>query len=349
MSRVREICPILCLLIVGTAHAEVGTGYVGSQEDPRTHDIPPVTKDWQDGVVLDPKTGDYTVTYKENGAFHEVIFYPRTKVDPILKSTFRYAHGEVSIAYRYSLKSGTKSRQNIEAMRTEITSVNGGSLASPSNWRGSAVNNYQSTGLPIRLNWTYWSRNRLDGLPPGKKINGFSLESSDLPGVAMMRIEGGAERTTWLGGPPDIDTPVGTQFNQIKFHDYVPSIAVIPRIRVGNPFESGATLDALRAHIIGDIVGMKAIDATFASQLDRLIQAAANAVHLNNSKAAGDNIKDARQLLKKEYADVDKEDDDDFDKDDDKSSKGKSGLIDKLAARVIDFDLKYVEKRLKQD
>ena len=54
-------------------------------------------------------------------------------------------------------------------------------------------------------------------------------------------------------------------------------------------------------------------------------------------------------MLKREYADVD-QDDEDWDKDDDKGKeKDKSRLIDKLAAKVLDFDLKYIQKRLGDD
>jgi hypothetical protein len=57
-------------------------------------------------------------------------------------------------------------------------------------------------------------------------------------------------------------------------------------------------------------------------------------------------IKELRKLLKQEHADVDKDDEgDDFE--DDKEKKP-AGRIDRLATRVLDFDLKYVEKRLEE-
>ena len=92
---------------------------------------------------------------------------------------------------------------------------------------------------------------------------------------------------------------------------------------------------------------MKLIDPTFASQLDRLFQTAIAAAKGGNTVALKGNLKDLRQMLKREHADVDKEDED-WDKEDDGKGKekDKSRQIDKLAAKVLDFDLKYIQKRL---
>ncbi len=95
---------------------------------------------------------------------------------------------------------------------------------------------------------------------------------------------------------------------------------------------------------------MALIDPALAAQLDRLIQAAANSVRLNNPQAAREQINGALKLLRKEHEDMDKDDGDRDEGKDDKDrddKKSKSVLIDRLAARVLDFDLRYVERRLK--
>lgn len=46
----------------------------------------------QEGVFLDPATGDYTIRYRGYGdALGDATFYPHTKIDPIVKSKIRQA------------------------------------------------------------------------------------------------------------------------------------------------------------------------------------------------------------------------------------------------------------------
>jgi hypothetical protein len=299
-------------------------------------------KDWQEGVAQDPKTGDYIVTYKQDGVFYEVTFYPRTKIDPALKSKVNLATGGYSVAYEYKLKSGTESRQNIHALRTEITSATAGSLVDPEGWRGAAVTNFQSTGLPVRLNWA----NRGSGLAPGKSENGFRLESLDLPGIATMRVEGDVPTTTWIGNAPEIDTPVGEKLSRLKRGDFVPRLAAIPRISNPAPFNAAVVLWGIQKHVKDDMVSMQLIDPTLLALIDRGLTQAIAAAQGGNTPSLLHEIKNLRQLLKQEHADVDK-DDDSWDGDD--REKKINPRIDKLAARVLDFNLKYVEKRVKGD
>jgi len=76
-----------------------------------------------------------------------------------------------------------------------------------------------------------------------------------------------------------------------------------------------------------------------------LFLAAIDAARRNNITGLRNNLKDIRHALKKEHEDADK--DEENDGDDDK--KAKSGTIDKLAAKVLDFDVKYVLKRIGDD
>lgn len=325
---------------IGNAQAEMATGFIGSQMDPQTHQFPTVYKDWREGVILNPQTGDYTVTYKQDDMFYEVVFVPATKINPVLKSKFKMTKDGSVTSYNYSLKNETKSVQPIHALRTEITNINANSLMSPEGWRGNVVPNLQRTGLPVRLNWSYLANQVAGGLPPGKKQNGFRLDSNDLPGITIMRIEGAAPTTLWLGSVPDVDTPVGAQILQLTSNNYVPRPVAVPLIPVSNPFDAAAVLTSLQKHVNQDMVSMNLIDPAFASQLDRLFQTAIAAAKGGNTVALKGNLKDLRQMLKREHADVDKEDDAKG------KEKDKSQLIDKLAAKVLDFDLKYILKRL---
>jgi hypothetical protein len=199
--------------------------------------------------------------------------------------------------------------------------------------------------------WTYTGKDVLSGQPsglmPGRYLKGIALHSPDLPGVTMMQMRGEAAIPTWVGGPPEIDTPVGKQLSQIKAGNFIARSVAAPKIPNPTPFNSVVVLESIRNHLATDLQSLNLVDAVFASQLDLPLGAALEAAKIGNTKSVKDNLKDFRKLLKLEHDDVDRDDDKDFDSDEDeKTNQGKPRLIDKLAARVLDFDAKYVLKRL---
>jgi len=74
-----------------------------------------------EGVVLDPNTGNYLITYygagapgdKKNKILRKVIFVPATKIEPIVQSAFKN-RGDGEIAYTYRVTNGIKSRQPLD-------------------------------------------------------------------------------------------------------------------------------------------------------------------------------------------------------------------------------------------
>ena len=72
--------------------------------------------------------------------------------------------------------------------------------------------------------------------------------------------------------------------------------------------------------------------------------AAANAYRLNNTKAGKENIDAVRKLLAHEHYYLDHDDEDNEDTPEHKAATRLT--IDRLAARVLDFDLRYVLKRM---
>src|SRR6266851_5733470 len=85
--RVTALVSAVLLCSSWTARAEMGTGTV---QDPVTYQyLDGVTKDWQEGIVLDPNTGNYLITYKiDDGIFASIAFEPATKIAPILSWKF---------------------------------------------------------------------------------------------------------------------------------------------------------------------------------------------------------------------------------------------------------------------
>lgn len=325
--------------------AEMGKGTV---QDPVTREyVDGVYKDWQEGIVLDHQTGNHIITYKDGyGFYNSVIFESATKIEPFLKSKFNHHNSTNIIIYKYRLKNGTKSKQNINMLLTHISNINPNSPTGPKGWDGRAIPTL--TDSTLRLSWTYDGEEHLGGLAPSRSIGEFKVESSDLPGISVMEITGAAKATTWLGHTPSFDTPVGKQLWELKTNNFIPRLAAVPLIPVSNPFDVAAVLISVQKHVNQDLVNMKLIDPAFASQLDRLFQTAIAAAKGGNTVALKGNLKDLRHMLKREHTDVDR-DDEDWDKDDNSKGKemDKSRLIDKLAAKVLDFDLRYVEKRLK--
>lgn len=336
---------LLLLIVVSapTSLAEVGVGVI---ENPVTREYTEeVYKDWQEGVVLNPQTGDYIITYKTfEGSFSEVVFEPATKINPILKSKFTQAGKGNWISYEYNIENGADAKQPIQMLITTVTNLNPGSPMGPSDWWATVVPTLKS--FDLRLSWSKkLLGEKVYGIAPGKSLGGFKLESNDLPGVTIVEIRGYSVETTWLGHVPEIDTPVGKKVSDLQYNNFITRFAAAPKIRVPDPFDTAVVLVGVQKHIKQDLLSMQLIDPVFATQLDSILQAAIDAAKLSATKAVRDHLKDLRKLLKKEHADVDKEDDE-VESDPEKVKSGQVP-IDKLAAKVLDFDFKYVEKRLK--
>jgi len=306
----------------------------------------------EDSIIVDAN-GDYIITYRSNmvaGGIARVVWVPSTKIDPLVMWNIGLSdsHPE-ELAYRYTFKNGKTSRQDLEGGRLVVSHLIPSSQIIPAGWQGT-VSNSLGGNPGFVVGWSFGGA-KMGGVKPGARQGGFGLKSNHLPGIGLFEFWGSAPAgQSFPDEGPDELSPIRTQFVDLSVKDFISRNTAVPRISVSNPFNAAVALDNLRAHITGDIVGIKLIDPIFASQLDRLIQAAANSVRLNNPQAAREQIKDALKLLRKEHEDMDKDDGDRDEGKDDKDrddKKSKSALIDRLAARVLDFDLRYVERRLK--
>jgi len=95
-------------------------------------------------------------------------------------------------------------------------------------------------------------------------------------------------------------------------------------------------------------------DSAFATQLDGHIQSAADAYRNNQPEAARDHIEILFDMIRREHKGLDHEEDEESEdkrgeKDGDRKASTQRALIDRLAARVLDFDLKYVLKRTRKE
>lgn len=110
------------------------------------------------------------------------------------------------------------------------------------------------------------------------------------------------------------------------------------------PYDPAAVLTALRNHVKGGMIDLEQIDPAFANELLPWFDAATEAANRGNTKALRHGLKELRTRVVSSHKGFD-EDTDTFD---DSDWDGKRRLT-KLAASVLHFDLKYVEKRINKD
>ena len=333
-----------------------------------------------EGIEFDPVSGNYAITYWEEisdsagndlSGLSKATFEPATKIDPAVRSLFKL-NQNWQLTYRYRLSNGYKSKQmlvrfifepvsDITANRPLSNSMDSSfrgkqevfedmtagieSLSTPPGWDGAAVASEEGG---VKISWIY-AQNNYDvtkGLKPGASQNGFGFISQDLPGIGMAKLQGNVKvyGLKFSGEGLDPTSDIGMQALQLEKNNFVPRNAAVPTIPVPDPFDAAVLLERIQTHM-HTWINKQLLDASFSSQLDRNFQSAISAYRLNQPEVGKKEIKTMRKMLKNEHADADKEDDDDRGAkgDDDKT---KSVLIDKLAARVLDFDLKYVIKRM---
>ena len=308
----------------------------------------PCTAAEQEGIARDIRTGDFVVTYKGvddqgNEVFQQVIFVPGTKIEPSLKSKFSFDRND-RIQYRYKLTNRSTSLQNIDLILITASSAVSDSLAIPEKWNGTISINIEGGGN--RVAWAHWKRgDDYAGLAAGRSESGFGYMSIDLPGVGVVQLSGATPVFGFPDEGPDPESEVGKQLNQLETNDFVPRLAAIPRIPNPAPFNAVVVLGGIQKHVQEEMAAMQLIDPVLLGLIDRGLTQAIAAAQIGNTSSLLHEIKNLRKLLKQEHADVDQ----DNDGDDDDEEKQPKPRIAKLAAKVLDFDLKYIEKRTKGD
>lgn len=173
------------------------------------------------------------------------------------------------------------------------------------------------------------------------------MRSTELPGVIAARLEGNVgwgDKFSPLG-EATTDSGIYEQMEQYEQNNYVPINVAAPLVIVPAPFDAAVLLDRIRTEMLA-WPGKQLLDSAYAAKLDGLLSSAANAYRLNQPNAGREHIHTLRKLLAKEHHHVDRDDGDDEDTEEHKIKTRHS--IDRLAARVLDFDLRYVLKRTEQ-
>ncbi len=318
-----------------------------------------------ESIVLDSKTGDYQVTYlgddlsgnKKGKVQRQIVYVPPTKIEPAVLSAFDLK--EADIAYSFHLKNASSSRQSLASFSVfpvsdivseaplkkrgqgrdleaieKMDEVGSAALTTPQSWTG-LVWSHNAGGLQIV--WRYYFANK--GLKPGANQDGFGFSSKDIPGIGIAQFRG----RTPVFIPVDRG-PTGkikSQLRDLKQKSFVSRVVAVPAIAVPEPFDAAQLLERIRSHV-GTWPGNKLLDPAFAAKLDRHLIAAANAYQRNQPKAGMSNIESLRKLLEHEHGNLEG----DVENTEDKAEHKTVTTIDRLAARVLDFDLRYVLKRM---
>ena len=324
-----------------------------------------------ESIVLDPVTGNYTLTYSDtqddgSKTLSHATFCPSTKIAPSLDSKFHLGEAG-AVNYSYSVSSGTQSRQILTAFRFNLAGKVVGSQDLPTNIQAaseaqvSAVFEANKLALITPVGWegfisTYeggasisWDTNSTAGIPPKGHLKGFGFSSQSLPGLGAAQFKGACRFVNGYGGEgPNPDSDISKQIQVLDQNNFVRRNAAVPTIAVPDPFDAAVTLERIQTQM-HTWIAMQLLDATFSSQLDRYFQSAISAYRLNQPKVGKQQIEAMRALIKKEQPDLGRDEEHESDKNQEKNDDRKSALIDKLAARILDFDLKYVTKHIDSD
>lgn len=322
-----------------------------------------------ESIVLDPVTGNYKLTYldeQEDGSktLAHATYFPATKIVPAISSKF-HSDATGTITYSYSVSSRAQSQQLLDTISFNLSNKITGSqdlpsnidttpseqiaavfvankvaLTTPSGWDG-FISTYQG-GTSI----TWDTINSNGGIPPNGQVNGFGFSSQSLPGVGIARFEGKRDGRNGYGGEgPNPDSDISKQIQALYKNDFVSRNAAVPLISVPTPFDAATLLERIQTHV-HSWIGMKLLDPEFSRQLDTSFKGAIDAYRSNQPKAAKPHIKTIQALLKKAYPDLDNEDIVGEETGNNKGAQFKNGMIARLAARVLDFDLRYVLKQV---
>ena len=323
-------------------------------------------------VVRDPNTGDYTAYYLDDEADGvEMIESPlitATKIDPRVRSVFTLIQN-LNVRYVYKISNGHAAKlpisdisfvglpANVAISNSIVASGNGNAdrieffesaLSVPNkNWYGSGAR----LSKELNIGWHYNNEtfNTSLGIQPGETLSGFGIISTDLPGVLGAHLIGNTKfhQFDFSGeGPDPSKTDIARQMQVIEQNDFVLRNIAAPLVIVPNPYDAAIVLDRIRTHV-ATWLGKQLLDPAYAAQLDRYIGSAADAYRRNEPKAGREQIEALRKMLDHEHKYLDH---DDEDNDDTPEHKAATRLtIDRLAARVLDFDLRYVLKRMEKE
>ena len=192
-----------------------------------------------------------------------------------------------------------------------------------------------------------------NGIPPGHKQDGFVVYRPELPGVARAKLTGATDEPWGLDGLPE--TPFWTaKVEEIQDRDYVLVPVLAPVISIPEPYSGAELARRIRSHV-QTWVKYGHVNADVLVRLNRQFDVLIPALELNNKQGARAAVQAIRKELADRHPGLDdariEEDDDSFDAPALARSLGREVVaaaspVDRVAARALAFDLRYLLKRL---
>lgn len=320
-----------------------------------------------ESIVRDAN-GDYLITYWNGAKMKQTKFVPATKIEPTVISALKLADAWL-ITYRYTIYNGVNAKQPITQIMiggisniyrsqplvpfSSVTDMNSAlsafqssqaPMVQPNLWNGLALPDPENNSL-VQSSWDFSTEMHPHeiriGIPHGSYQQGFGYDSFDLPGIGAAKLEGDTpiQQGYEDEGPSSTDSEIVSQLNQIESNDFVARNTAIPTIAIPDPFDPAATLERIQAHM-HTWIAQQLIEPAFAAQLDSHFKTAAD-VYRKQGPAGNGQIGRMLALLVQQYEGLEKGDEELV-----KKKSAVPAQIDKLAALVLYFDLKYVMRRM---
>jgi len=280
----------------------------------------------------------------------------------LMKSQFSL-NDDGGVAYRYTIENDEKNDQDIVSIvlnevsqiigsrddrdfkitygmdstwAASILKENSAALVSPPGWRGSITfGMYHKDNIRVGWNPLRDEGDRsLAGIKPGMHLANFGFDSSALPGIGSAQMEGESSTPIQIQYDYDSSISIIDQLMKIEEHAHALDNAAVPAILIQTPFDPSETLTQLQDHM-RKWVTASFLDRSFHATLSRSIQKAIKAYRNKDTQVAKEHLEATRKLIREEQPNI---------------KKGMSAIryasrgltIDILAARILDFNLKYV-------
>lgn len=192
-----------------------------------------------------------------------------------------------------------------------------------------------------------------DGIFPGKVQDGFVVNRAELPGVARAKLTGSTEEPWGLDNLPG--TPFWIQkVDEIQERDYVLVPVLAPLIPIPSPYNGPELARRLKTHV-QTWLKYGHINADVLARLNRQFDVLIPALEMNNKQAARAAVIAMRKECANRHPGLtdDKAGEDDDDREAEaiprtvaQRNAAAPITIDRVAARALMFDLRYLMERM---
>lgn len=335
--------------------------------------------------LFDPSSGDYIITYEgEDGGTYTIAYEPGNKTAPFVRSSIRLQEG--GLAYHYRITNGSQAKQDLLVFdlrpisgftdSSPIRSCRDGAangeilkrshaasqtLSKPAEWGRSAGNmdpllcrQNPDGDISYVAGWAHVHGTSPGALPPGQFQEGFSFPSYDLPGIGRAGFDGLPSRRNEFpenGKGNDALNEVFNELARVEREIALERYAAVPTFEIPNPFSPAPLLEKIRDHAKTWPTQQLMEQGLWAS-VDGHLASAVTAFRKGHTAGGLSALAQARVELRKKYPDLDLTTTHDDPKPSDIPSDPAvfaqflSVHDQRLAAKVLDFDVDYVINRL---